>query len=196
MSTRLQVSSVYEREMFAITEAIRKWRHYLLGWKFFIYTDQQSLHSLLTQTIQTPAQHKWLSKLLGFDYEILYTPGKDNVVADALSRHSTACFVSLLAMSTVTPSVLVGLRSFYASHTAGQSLLHRIRHNPSSKLTFSNAHGLVLYESRLFISKQTGLRSLLLSEFHSSIIGGHSGAPATFARLAASFYWPKDEGRC
>ncbi|KAL0388980.1 UNVERIFIED_CONTAM: Retrovirus-related Pol polyprotein from transposon [Sesamum calycinum] len=48
ISARLQVSSAYEWEMFAITEAVRKWRHYLLGWKFFIYTDQQSLRSLLT----------------------------------------------------------------------------------------------------------------------------------------------------
>ncbi|KAK4385967.1 Retrovirus-related Pol polyprotein from transposon [Sesamum angolense] len=31
MSARLQTSSAYEREMFTITEAVRKWRHYLLG---------------------------------------------------------------------------------------------------------------------------------------------------------------------
>ncbi|KAL0419018.1 UNVERIFIED_CONTAM: Retrovirus-related Pol polyprotein from transposon [Sesamum radiatum] len=191
LSARLQASSAYEREMFAITKAVRKWRHYLLGQKCVIFIDQQSLRSLLTQTIQTPDQHIWLSKLLGFDYEILYTPGKDNVVADALSRHSPACFASLLAVSTVTPSVLADLRSFYTSYPAGQSLLHRISHSPSSKLTFSDVHGLVLYDSRIFIPEHTGLRSLLLSKFHSSAVGGHSGAQATFARLATSFYWPK-----
>ncbi|KAL0291648.1 UNVERIFIED_CONTAM: Retrovirus-related Pol polyprotein from transposon.6 [Sesamum radiatum] len=78
----------------------------------------QSLRSLLTQTVQTPAQHKWLSKLLGFDYEILYTPGKDNVVADALSRHSAECSLLLFAISIATPSVLSELRSFYSSHPA------------------------------------------------------------------------------
>lgn len=30
------------------------------------------------------AQQKWLTKLLGYDYEILYTPGRGIVVADAL----------------------------------------------------------------------------------------------------------------
>ncbi|KAL0366302.1 UNVERIFIED_CONTAM: Transposon Ty3-G Gag-Pol polyprotein [Sesamum radiatum] len=31
----------------------------------------------------------------------------------------------------------------------------------------------------------------MLSEFHSSSLEGHSSAQTTYARLAASFYWPK-----
>lgn len=38
------------------------------------------------QTIQKLMQHKWVTKFWGFDYEILYTPGHNNVMADALSR--------------------------------------------------------------------------------------------------------------
>lgn len=37
---RIQVASTYDREMFAITEAVKKWRHYLLGRYFHIFTDQ------------------------------------------------------------------------------------------------------------------------------------------------------------
>nr|KYP45001.1 hypothetical protein KK1_033462 [Cajanus cajan] len=61
----MQSESVYVREMFAITEAVKKWRQYLLGQKFVILTDQQSLQHLMSQSIQTPAQQKWLTKLLG-----------------------------------------------------------------------------------------------------------------------------------
>ncbi|GKE68138.1 putative mitochondrial protein [Tanacetum coccineum] len=36
--------------------------------------------------ITTPFQSKWLPKLLGFDYEIEYKKGKENMVVDAFSR--------------------------------------------------------------------------------------------------------------
>jgi len=82
----LQKQSAYTRELYAITEAIAKFRHYLLGHKFLIWTDQRSLRSLTQQSLQTPEQQSWLHKLLGYDFTIEYKPGKDNVAADALSR--------------------------------------------------------------------------------------------------------------
>ncbi|KAH9671915.1 hypothetical protein KPL70_017529 [Citrus sinensis] len=41
---------------------------------------------LLDQRVSTPMQHKWLTKLAGYDYEIVYRSGKENTAADALSR--------------------------------------------------------------------------------------------------------------
>jgi hypothetical protein len=90
MSQALGVSkrswSTYEKEMLAIMEAIRMWHPYLLGRRFVIQTDQRSLKYLLEQRITTPEQQKWVAKLLGYDYEIQYRPGRENYVADALSR--------------------------------------------------------------------------------------------------------------
>lgn len=103
---RMRSASAYEREMFAVTAAVKKWRHYLLGRHFRIFTDHRSLKELLTQTIQTPTQHKWLTKLLGFDYEIVYTPGSTNVVADALSRVDSPLQASFTSLSSAQPVLL------------------------------------------------------------------------------------------
>jgi len=71
LSPLVQQKSAYIREFYAITEAIAKFRHYLLGKKFIIRTDQQSLRSLLNQSFHTQEQHKWLNKLLGYDLDII-----------------------------------------------------------------------------------------------------------------------------
>jgi hypothetical protein len=57
-----------------------------MGRRFVIRTDQQSLRFLMEQRIVGEEYHKWLTKLLSFDFEIQYRPGKNNNVAHALSR--------------------------------------------------------------------------------------------------------------
>lgn len=49
--------------------------------------------------IQTPEQQFYISKLMGFQYEILYRSGRNNQVADALSRQeemSLFCALSVV----------------------------------------------------------------------------------------------------
>ncbi|KAL5848802.1 hypothetical protein ACOSQ4_006815 [Xanthoceras sorbifolium] len=78
--------STYARKMLAVIHAVKVWRPYLMGRKFTIVTDQQALRHLLQQKIVTSEQQKFMVKLLGFEYDIVYQPGKENKVADALSR--------------------------------------------------------------------------------------------------------------
>ena len=61
---------MYVHEMYAITEALKKWRKYLINKHFHIYTDQQSLKFLLEQTIQTPEEQKWATRFKGFNFDI------------------------------------------------------------------------------------------------------------------------------
>ncbi|PHT85009.1 hypothetical protein T459_13452 [Capsicum annuum] len=71
LSPRMQVTSTYTREIFAITQAVQKWHQYHLGRKFTIITDQQPLKSLTSQVIQTLEQQQWLCKLIGYNFEIV-----------------------------------------------------------------------------------------------------------------------------
>lgn len=83
---RNQALSIYERDFLAVLMAVQKWRHYLMGHKFIIRTDQQSLRHLMDQKSVSPLQQKWITKLMGLNYDIQYKKGCENKVADALSR--------------------------------------------------------------------------------------------------------------
>lgn len=78
--------STYEKEMLAVIMAIQKWRAYLLGQHFVIKTDHEAIKYIIEQKITTSLQQKWVSKLLGFDYSVVYKKGSENLAADALSR--------------------------------------------------------------------------------------------------------------
>ncbi|KZV23808.1 hypothetical protein F511_22870 [Dorcoceras hygrometricum] len=70
----------------ALVLAIQHWRPYLLGRRFVVMTDHRSLTSLLKQRIVTPYQQHWMSKLMGYEFEIKYKAGLQNGAAYALSR--------------------------------------------------------------------------------------------------------------
>ena len=78
--------SAYDKEMLAILHGVTKWRVYLEGRHFKIYTDHATLHYLPTQPTLNGRQARWSETLQGYDYEILHISGKKNVVADAISR--------------------------------------------------------------------------------------------------------------
>jgi len=86
LSTKALGKSTYEKELMAIVLSVNQWRNYLVGRRFRICPDHRSLKYLLEQRISTMDQQKWIVKLMGYDYEIEYRPGLENVAADALSR--------------------------------------------------------------------------------------------------------------
>ena len=61
-----------------------KFKDYLLGLKFMVYTDNNPLVYVKTSKLGV-AQIQWLSKLALYDFDIVYRTGKSNLVADALS---------------------------------------------------------------------------------------------------------------
>ena len=78
----------HDLELAAVVYALKTWRHYLLGKRCEIYTDHQSLKYIFTQPDLNLRQRRWLELISDYDLGITYTPGKGNVMADALSRKS------------------------------------------------------------------------------------------------------------
>nr|GEY30692.1 putative reverse transcriptase domain-containing protein [Tanacetum cinerariifolium] len=78
--------TTHDLELGAVVFALKIWRHSLYGTKCIVFTDHKSLQHVLNQKEMNMRQRCWLELLTDYDCEILYHPGKENVVADALSR--------------------------------------------------------------------------------------------------------------
>ena len=78
------------------------WHPYLLRKHFQIKIDHHSLKYFLEQIISSLEQQKWVTKLFGYDYEIIYKKGKENVVGDTLSWKYEED-MSLFSLSFIVP---------------------------------------------------------------------------------------------
>jgi flagellar biosynthesis GTPase FlhF len=81
-----QAWPTHEREMYAIVCAVQEWRTYIQGRTVHILTDNHSLVFLKRQKEMSRRMAKWCSLMEEQDHIITYRAGRDNLVADALSR--------------------------------------------------------------------------------------------------------------
>ena len=78
-----------ELEMLAIVYAIQKCRYHLLGRKFVVVTDHKPLVGTMSKPlwdIGNQRLQRFREKVMDYVFETIYIKGKDNVIADALSR--------------------------------------------------------------------------------------------------------------
>ena len=85
--------SVFDRELLALHQSVRHFRHYLEGVQFSAFTDHRPLVSSIRKRSDswTDRQRRQLSELAEYCMTLEYQAGPFNVVADCLSRvESTA----------------------------------------------------------------------------------------------------------
>jgi len=78
---------IHNKELLAILEAFREWKHYLLGAEepVTVYTDHQNLQYFLTTKVWNPQQIRWAQWLANFNFKMVYRPDSRDGKPDALS---------------------------------------------------------------------------------------------------------------
>ncbi|TYK11149.1 ty3-gypsy retrotransposon protein [Cucumis melo var. makuwa] len=152
----------HDLEMAAMVFALKIWRHYLYGEKIQIFTDHKSLKYFFTQKELNMRQRRWLELVKDYDCEILYHPGKANVVADTLSRKSNDPY-------------LVEKRGL---EEAGQAVEFSI-----------SSDGGILFERHLCVPSDGAVKTELLSKAHSSPFSMHLGSTKMYQDLKRVYWW-------
>ena len=90
LSPAEQRRSSVEKEVYAVVEALKKWRHLLIGRRFTLVTEQKSVSSMFDRhhgdKIKNKKIMRWRMDLSSFYFEILHRPGRKMIGPDTLSR--------------------------------------------------------------------------------------------------------------
>eukprot|EP00253_Pinus_taeda_P005467 PITA_05467 len=78
--------TVTEKEFLAVIHAVNKFGHYITGYPVVLYTDHSAIKYLANKPVTNARIIRWLILLQEFDITIKDRPGKENPVADFLSR--------------------------------------------------------------------------------------------------------------
>ncbi|KAF7811847.1 Transposon Ty3-G Gag-Pol polyprotein [Senna tora] len=145
------------------------------------------------ETLST-RQEFYLTKLMGFDYEIVYRTGASNRVADALSRCeekevSGDMKGDFLSISNFQHELLVILKQLNNESRELKELHDKFVRGELDN-SYSVQDGILRVKGRLFVPDEGGLKPKILQFFHDSKIGEHGGVRKTHKAVTEIFYWP------
>ncbi|KOM49485.1 hypothetical protein LR48_Vigan08g031200 [Vigna angularis] len=158
-------------------------------------------------------QRRWMEYMKDYDFELLYHPGKTNVVADALSRRQaqiTTLMVKELELLEKLRDMNLGLQltpnHIWCGHLAitsdfleqvkveqsmDQELQQKIRllDTDQAKEFVLSKDGIFRFKNRVCIPAKSELKHLILDEGHKSRISIHPGMTKMYKDLKESFWW-------
>ncbi|KAJ0522750.1 putative nucleotidyltransferase, Ribonuclease H [Helianthus annuus] len=166
----------HDLELAAVVFALKIWRHYIYGSKCTIYPDYKSLKYFFEQKDLSTRQRRWLELIKDYDCDILYHPGKANVVADALSRKEYPLPIQIKSMRLIVTSRLLDMirDAQIKSLAAGDPKKERMK-GIVEKLE-ENSIGLKTRFGRIWIPRFCEAKTVLLKEAHKSRYSIHPGA--------------------
>jgi RNase H-like domain found in reverse transcriptase/Reverse transcriptase (RNA-dependent DNA polymerase)/Integrase zinc binding domain/Chromo (CHRromatin Organisation MOdifier) domain/Retroviral aspartyl protease len=200
---------VHDKELLAMKFALVKFRVHLLGSKpFTVFTDHASLRTAVNSPHLSARMARWLSFFAEYNFRVEYKPGKQNVIADALSRRPDYEEQSSSLNSTTTRTIIWSdlhdrIRRAYADDEDLTSLIQYFRDATAKVPTpwrtkihkFVYRDELLWYiaddtdHPRVVVPKDEDLRADIIFEYHNTRIAGHLGREKTYLSLSRDFWW-------
>ncbi|XP_018443683.1 uncharacterized protein LOC108815642 [Raphanus sativus] len=142
----------------------------------------ETLKHLRGQTTLKKRHARWLEFVENFPYVIKYKKGKDNVVADALSRRHTL-------ISTMEAKIM-GFEYIKDSYLTDPDFQEVFRKTTKMAAGPFYQQDCFLFKEKKLCIPQGSMRELLVREAHGGGLMGHFGRDKTLSVLTDHFFWP------
>ncbi|KAA0047304.1 transposon Tf2-1 polyprotein isoform X1 [Cucumis melo var. makuwa] len=158
------------------------------GTRFIVKIKKKSLKFLLEQRVVQPQYQKWVVKLLGYSFEVVYKPSLENKAADTLSRKPPK-----VQLCRISAPILIDLKTI-KEEVEKDEKLHMLvtewkKDSKQKNNNFFMKNEMLHYKDRLVLSKTSSLIRAMLNTFHDSVVGRHSSFLRTSKRVADELYW-------
>ncbi|GKA32405.1 putative reverse transcriptase domain-containing protein [Tanacetum coccineum] len=163
--------TTHDLELGAVVFALNIWRHYLYGTKCVVFTDHKSLQHILNKKELNMRQCRWIELLSDYDCEIRYHPGKENVVADALSRKE-------MSEPLRVQKEAVKVENLEAKDVSG--MLKKLE---------ARADGTLCLDNRSWLPCYGDTRPLIMHESHKSKYSIHPGSDKMYHDMKMLYWW-------
>ncbi|GKD09763.1 putative reverse transcriptase domain-containing protein [Tanacetum coccineum] len=188
--------TTHDLELGLVVFALKVWRHYLYGTKCTVFTDNKSLQHILDQKELNIRQRHWLEMLSDYDYDIRYHLGKENVVADALSRKEqieplrVRALVMTIGLDLPKQILEAHIEALKLENLKNEDVGGMIRKDiPKEKLE-PRADGTLCLHGRSWLPCYRDLRSVIMHESHKSKYSIHPGSKKMYQDVKKLYWWP------
>nr|KYP38285.1 Retrotransposable element Tf2 [Cajanus cajan] len=183
----------HDLELAAVVFSLKSWRHYLYGARFSVFSDHKSLKYLFDQKELNMRQRRWMEFLKDFDFQLMYHPGKANVVADALSRksiHMSAMMVRELELIEQFRDLRIEVE-VVQDHISCELLriLGLLGTERATCFEFG-IDGILRFRGQICFPCDSELRRVVLEEGHMSHLSIHPGMTKMYKEIKKSFWGP------
>jgi hypothetical protein len=178
-----------------VIHALKMWWHYIMGRKFLLLTGNSGVKYLFSQQELNAWQAKWLGFLRKFDFEVRYIKGKENKVADALSRRVHGLFE--VNISRAESDLEQKVRTTGINDGNYTKMMAELQNSTtdSDKPDLSiDKKGLLRFKNILYIPDSIKLKLTVLDEVHKKPYSGHPSYQKMITTFRKFFYWPNIKG--
>ena len=177
--------STFGRELAAMKMAVKYFQHMLEGRKFTIFTDHNPLTGALASNsdIRLPREIRHLQFISQFTQDIRHISGKDNYVADTLSRVSSIETVANIDYDEIALSQIGDDQLQKLLNTSNSLKWERKKISGSTRELYCDVS--LKGRARPYIPKQ--FRDTVMKKFHQV---SHPGIRGTRRLLTERFVWP------